>query len=261
MRSTLATALTLLLLLLTTAPVTAQSEKTIRDTFDLNANGLLTVDNYKGSITVTTWDRDVVELEVVIEADEDDELVESTEILIEGNARRLRLETDYDEAKRNRRGWSPFGNNSYSLPFVHYTIRMPRTAELVIDDYKSEIDIRALEANLELETYKGSVEIREHVGGVELETYKGDVYVQFDDMTDDSAFETYKGDIDIDIPEDAGFDLDAELGKRGDLDIDFSLRDLRRRYDDDTEYRGRINGGGPQLLLETYRGQYRIRTR
>lgn len=261
MRTCFAFLTALLLLVLTTSTASAQMEKTIRETLELNEDGLLSIDTYKGSITITTWDREEVEVDVLIEADDDDELVEDTEIIISGNARRIRIETDYDEAKRKKRGWSPFGNNSYSLPFVHYTIRMPRTAALQIDDYKSEIDVRALEADMELETYKGSVEIRGFVGGISLETYKGDVYVQFDEMTDDSSFETYKGDIDIDLPEDAAFDLDAELGKRGDLNTDFRLRDYRSRRGDDNEYRGRVNGGGPELRLDTYRGQYRIRTR
>jgi len=261
MRTCFSFCLALFVFALTTTTASAQTEKTISETLDLDANGLLSIDTYKGSITVTTWDREEVQIDVLIEADDDDELVEDTEVHITGNERRLRIETDYDEAKRNKRGWSPFGNNSYSLPYVHYTIRMPRTAELTIDDYKSEIDIRTLEADLELETYKGSVEVRGLIGSLNLETYKGDVYVQFDEMTDDSSFETYKGDIDIDLPEDSGFDLDAELGKRGDLNTDFRLRDFRSRRGDDNDYRGRINGGGPELRLETYRGEYRIRTR
>ena len=112
-----------------------------------------------------------------------------------------------------------------------------------------------------MNTYKGDVEIADMDGPVELETYKGEVRAAFSRMAS-SAFETYKGRIDISLPAAAAFDLDADLGRHGELDSSFafltktsgwSSRDARRR--------GSVNGGGPELKLRTYKGNFRILSR
>ena len=72
------------------------------------------------------------------------------------------------------------------------------------------------------------------------------------------------------LPRNAGFDLDADLGRRGTLRSDFDV-DNRRRDDDDDGYwdaddddddnivRGAVNGGGPRLRLESYKGRIALR--
>jgi len=236
----------------------AQDSKTVFQSEPLNSSGRVTIDNYKGSITVTTWDREEVEIAAHVVADEDKELVQDTEIIIRRSGNTVRIETDYDKIQRRQRRFRLFGGNSYSLPFVHYKVKMPRTADLIIDDYKSEIAVTDLAADLDVETYKGVVEINDLDGALRLETYKGEVYVDFSGLADDCSFDTYKGDIDIRLPGDVGFDLDADVGRRGDLNTDFRVSNLRI---DDDYYRGSVNGGGHRLHLETYKGNFRLRSR
>ena len=251
-RPLLRAALPVLALLLLALPVYAQRTKTVKETVRLDPKGEVWIDTYKGSITVTTWDRDEVAIDVRIEADEDEGPVADTEIRIDASTHRLVLETDYD-AVNKRRGL--FGLKSISLPFAHYTIRMPRTAFLKIDDYKSDTRITGLRSDLNLDTYKGRVEIKDLEGALRLETYKGEVEITFSHLADDSTIETYKGEISLRLPQRDGFDLDTELGRRGTLDTDFSLAGLHRS---DHDYRGAVNGGGPRLRLETYKGTYRL---
>jgi hypothetical protein len=233
----------------------AQRTKSINERIPLSPRGEVIVDTYKGSITVDTWDRDEVDIEIIVEADRDEELVADTEVHIRRSGDRVSLETDYEAAKRlHERRWG----DDYNLPFVHYRITMPRTAGLRVDDYKSEIHIADLRADLDLETYKGIVDIRNLDGALRLETYKGDVTVDFSDLAGPSSFETYKGTIGIRLPRDAGFDLDADVGRKGDLDADFRASNYR---DSDETYRGEINGGGPRLSLDTFKGTYRLYTR
>jgi hypothetical protein len=132
---------------------------------------------------------------------------------------------------------------------------MPRTARLVIDDYKSDTVVEGLSAELVLETYKGNVDVRGQAGPVALETYKGDVTVGYERYAE-SAFDTYKGTIRLRIPSGTGFDLAADMGRRGDFDSDFEMMTFQSRWDDDDEerYSGRIGGGGPRLAFETYKG-------
>ena len=283
MRTAFAPLALLLLAALALPPAQAQAQKTIKQTVPLASGGEVVIDTYKGSVAVTTWDQAEVVFEVTIEADGDEELVELTEIAIDRSANRLRLETDYEQVEEARKkGWGPFSwSGSTSLPFAHYTIRMPRTAQLVIDDYKSEIkiagvgadvrlesykgtmDVEGVQGALDLETYKGEAVVSGLDGGLRVDTYKGDVRVAFSRLAGDVAAETYKGEVALVLPADAGFTLDADLSRKGDLDTDlFDPSDLRRDpEDDDQKYRGSVAGGGPLLELETYKGTFTLRGR
>ncbi len=286
--------------LLAAMPARAQEEKKLTFNESLDSDGRLVIDTSKGSVTVTTWDRDEVAVDVRIVADKTDELVESTDVKVHRSGRTLRFETDYDEdawKHIRKHGLLDMFSDGFSQPFVHYEIRMPRTARLAIDDYKSEIRVTGLQADLVIDTYKGDVEVDDLDGSLRLETYKGTGHVAFSRFDDDSSVDTYKGNVTLAFPRDAGFDLDADLGRRGDLDSDFDL-DRRHRNDDDDdddgddddddeywdddddddgddddddEYwddddddddnivRGAVNGGGPRLRLESYKGRIALR--
>lgn len=227
----------------------------------LDPSGRVSVETYKGSITVSTWEKPRVEIHARVEPDEagkdQTEKVKKTDVRIEGSGGSVRIESDYDRVKK--RGFGFWGNDG-TLPFVHYTIRMPRSAKLEIKDYKSRIRVAALDGDLKLNTYKGRVDL-EGIHAVELETYKGEVRAAFSRFDRESEFETYKGNISVEMPSKARFDLDAEIGRRGDLNLGFDLTTREGQRFGRDGYRGAVNGGGPRLRLETYKGTLRIRER
>lgn len=247
-----------ILLALTGGVAMAANVKEVRRELPLDLRGKVSVETYKGSITVTTWEKPLVEVYARVEPDgtrpRPAEQIASTEVRIEGSGNSVRIETAYEEVP-----WRWFSDGTRA--FVHYTVRMPRSATLEIEDYKSRTRITALEGDLHLNTYKGSVDL-EGVRGVELETYKGEVRAQFARFDRPSAFKTYKGDISIELPKDSRFDLDADTGRRGSLrtDLDIATR-AGHRFSGEDSYRGAVNGGGPRLRLETYKGSFQIRTR
>ena len=273
--------LTLLLCLLVggwlaARPAQAQEEKTLSFSESLDDDGTLIVETHKGSVTVTVWDRDHVEAEVRIVADGNDELIEGTDVIVHHSGRTLRFETDYDVDAWDdfrKRGILSVFSEGFSSPFVHYEIRMPRTARLKIDDHKSEIHVTGLKADLTINTHKGIVEVEDLDGALRLDTHKGIVDVHFSRLADDSVIDTYKGTVTLFLPEDAGFDLRADLSRKGDLDSDFDVKGDRGRRDKDRDgywdpdddddgdqiYRTEVNGGGPQLRLETYKGRIKLR--
>ncbi len=242
----------------------AQTE-TVREldkVFPLASDGKVVIDTYKGSVHVSTWDKSEVRVHVRIEADgagrRDEENVGLTEIRMDGSAREVRLETDYRKI-HSRGSFLEFSDSDGNMPLVHYTVTMPATADLRIKDYKSESSIRGLSARFDFETYKGTLDVEDLRGDVDLETYKGDLDVGFGELRGDCRAETYKGSIRLRIPKGAGFNLDAELGRRADLLSDFSLKGVQEERDrHDQEYRGAVNGGGPEIHLESYKGTYRL---
>jgi hypothetical protein len=250
----------------------SQSSREINKIIPLKSDGRLIVDTYKGSITITTHDKPQVEVNVKIESDDSDSWdaardVENTEIEINGREDEVTLRTDYKKVKHQHHkdfwDWiaDPF-ESSYSLPLVHYTIKMPLTAGLRIKDYKSRTRIDDIKSELRFNTYKGEVEIDNLFGGIDLETYKGKVRVSFAKINNDSRFETYKGNITIEVPRGDGFELRTDFEKRVDFSTDFDVIAIERgRKHRSHDYRGKINGGGPTLELESVKGGVRLKTK
>ena len=128
----------------------AQYSREVHRTVALEKHGRVEIDTYKGSVKATTWDRLSVGITARIVAvdnwwDDGHDGVRLTEIRIEEGGTQVLVKTDYERAKRKTRDfWSIFDGSSINLPEVHYMITMPRTAELRIKDYKSELTVSDL---------------------------------------------------------------------------------------------------------------------
>lgn len=250
----------------------AQATRTVSETRPLDRDGTVQLDSFTGDITVTTWDRDAVQIGVRIEGDDVD-AVDQTRIRIEGDEDELRIETDYDALENRFLGL--FSMGSKDRPPTFYTITMPATAALSVNDFSSTIAISGLRNGLTLdtfsspvrlediegfiqaETYSSEFEARDVAGRIHLETFSGDATIAMRAVTGDCQFEGFSGDVEVLLPADAGLDLDAEMGMSGNFDSDFVLDAVR---DAGNEYRGPINGGGPRLRFETFSGNLTLRS-
>lgn len=218
----------------------------------LDANGSLSVETYKGSITVTTGTAAEASVEAKIVPDGDDEAslrrARETEVRIEGGGQGVSVRA---VQPKGHGGWFGLGDEG-SSPFVHITIRMPATASLKIDDYKSETRLTGLKADLRVRTYKGTVAVWAQDGAVDLETYKGEVSIAFAALAKPVTLETYKGDVRLRLPSSAGFELDADLGRHGDFgtQLEMATRSGGKRG----RIHGTVNGGGPKVSFETDKG-------
>jgi hypothetical protein len=261
-----------ILLLMFVSTAVSQPSREINKTIPLKSDGHLVIDTYKGSITVTSHDKPQVEINVKIESDNSDSWdatrdVEDTEIEFHGEDNEVTLHTNYKKVERNNNhdfwDWiSDWHENSNSLPLVHYTIKMPRTAELRIKDYKSKSYIEGLTSSLAFNTYKGNVEVIDINGGIDLETYKGDVRISFAKLKSDSHFETYKGKITVIIPKETGFELRTDFERRVNFSTDFDVETHKRdRKHRQYDYFGKINGGGPKLEFNSEKGNIRLRAK
>ncbi len=245
-------------------PAVGQESREVNKSGPFSPNGRLSVDTYKGQISILPWDRSEIEIRAVIEADGnsryDRQMVEDTEVRVDLSSGSAHVRTDYDRAKHRHRGFlGLFDGDSENLPFVYYTIKVPRTTRVSIKDYKSKTTIDDLQADIDLNTYKGEVTISRLSGALDLQTYKGEAHVTFAALGGRSRGETYRGEIEISVPKGKGFDLDAEIGRHARLDADFEkVRDRsshgRRGYDIHTA----VNGGGPDLRLKSDHGTIRV---
>lgn len=245
----------------------AAEAREVQRTVALDARGTVSIETFKGSVEVETWTEPRAEVVARIEPDttcgtdsDMDERVRRTEIEIESTASRLTLRSNYDrldDLPPIHFEMNGHDTTCTARPFVHYRLRVPRTARLEIADHKSKIAVNGLQGDARIASHKGSVYVKGHDGGLELTTHKGDVHVEFARIAEASRLETYKGDIEVTVPRAAGFDLDARVERGGSLDAPFGLdeRQVGRR---DRVYEQQVNGGGPRLELSTRNGTLKI---
>jgi hypothetical protein len=249
-------------------PARADDVREIHRTVTLDAHGTFAIRTFKGSIEVEPWDQPQADVVARIEADtscgsdgREAERVRLTEVDFDSTPSRLEVRSNYDKLE----GFpaiplrtAGFEATCSAHPFIHYRLRIPRTARLDVEDHKSKITVSGLRSDARISTHKGSVHVKEHDGAIDLSTHKGNVHVQFARLGGDSRLETYKGDIEISLPRSAGFDLDARVERGGTLDAAFSLDEkiVGRR---ERIYEQKVNGGGPRLELSTHKGSIQIK--
>src|SRR5947208_3394884 len=137
--------------LVLSAIATAADYKDVNRTVSLNPTGSVTIENHKGSIHVTTWDRPEIEVKARIEAETgtpmDRRLFDGTDVLIDGSGGSVSIRTRYPSNNR----WCCSDDNG-SNPQVRYTIQMPRTARLTIRDHRSDSEVEDLDGALNITT-------------------------------------------------------------------------------------------------------------
>ncbi len=327
-------------LLLAPSAVAQDAARTLSNTVPLDADGEVVLDNHEGQIAIDTWDRAEVRYEIRIMPTDDDPAAEKTTIDIDANERRLRLATTHEDGDDESTvfgfsfddGWRWGGTD---IPAVHYTLTMPATARLTIDDHESTVDLTGLRAGLRLDTHDGALTLRDHdgdtridshdgridlrdtrgqliidthdspisitghIGDVTIESHDGEMelrdvagYLNVDthdgeltaeDLRGGFRFEAHDGEADISIaalsddlhvdthearltlhlPPGAAFDLHTDFDEDVDFNTDFDLNSIRIADEDDDEvnYRGAVNGGGPRIYLASGDGDVALRTR
>jgi DUF4097 and DUF4098 domain-containing protein YvlB len=195
------------------AAVAAADSKDVNRTVALHANGSVEIETHKGSIRVSTWDRQEVEIQARIEAEPgttmDRRRFDGTDVHIDASPDSVRIKTYYPDFN-----WCCFSDNGTN-PEVRYTVRMPKTAQLTIRDHRSEIEVSGLQGALNLTTYRGTARVHSLGGALRLDSYRGDVSVEFSSFNAESKVTTYRGTIELSMPKSSRLDLEASLGRHG----------------------------------------------
>jgi len=131
----------------------------------------------------------------------------------------------------------------------------PFTAEAGSGDIR--IDEKG-KGDVRVHTGSGNIELRGVDGMMDAHSGSGDVTIQ---GANSGRWEirTSSGNVDLELPSGTGFDLDASAGS-GSVTVDRPVTmtiqgDLRRAQ---REIRGKVSGGGPELLVHTGSGDVRI---
>lgn len=159
---------------------------------------------------------------------------------------------------------------------THFEISVPRNFSLSISlVHGDDMNIENVNGEMEISHVNGNVTLTNVGGSAVINTVNGDITAIFNRVTEDKpmAFSNVNGDIDVTLPANAA--LSAKMKSEwGEVFTDFEM-DIRQGSEDrvnssDSEtYKvsvnnwiyGNINGGGPEYLFKSLRGDIYIRRR
>ncbi|HEX4945588.1 MAG TPA: DUF4097 family beta strand repeat-containing protein [Blastocatellia bacterium] len=154
--------LAVVLLILAATVVAAQDE--LHQSYPLNANGTVSVNNISGFIRVTGWNENRVQVDAVKRGNQED--FAQVEMRVTASPERLQIETIYPRMNwgRNRNVW------------VEYELKVPRGALLnSISTTSGDITILDAGSRVTARATSGNINVRGASGDTNLNTTSGDI--------------------------------------------------------------------------------------
>jgi len=228
--------------LLTTA-VSAKVTEKFSQTYPLNANGTIRVENVNGTVEIVGWDKAEVSLEAEKSA-RTQEGLDRMHLKIEATSHSLSVKTEMEKK------WKFWDNMNAQ---VHYKLMVPAGVSLEkVDVVNANIEVTGVKGEMKLTTVNGGVEASGVTGAGHFETVNGSLRVTYASLPAGGTIglETVNGSCKLIVPPGAAFDLSAET-VNGHISCDFpiTLQKSGRR-----ELRGPVNGGGTRVTLESVNG-------
>ena len=221
-------------------------------TYDLGDAPRLAISNTNGSVTVQTHDAATITVraERTVQAVTEEgarELLASSTITEDVQGSSVSLTT--------RRPPS-FGMGQQAE--VRYDVRVPRGASIAVRTTNGALSVEGVQGVVELETVNGRVR-GSALGQVQrAETVNGSIDLSLDRIAPKgSTIETVNGSVELSVPAAVAATLSVRTVNGG-ISVDGVTRveegeRQRRRYE------GELNGGGPDLRVETVNGRVTIR--
>ena len=255
--------------------VSLAQSKNFNRTVDFAAGGDLRVNTDVGTVKITSWDRNQVEVIARIEGRDNNSVsadymrraVEATEIEMTGSGNSLTVKANYDNVPYE----TSWGGKNRVIPRIEWEIRAPRRANIDLDTDRSEAEVRGFEGRHSLKTDRSplrvedmSGDIRLHIdrgnqtrlsgirGSLQIEADRTDLTFERLQLTGDSRVQMDRGKLEMRMAGSQGLNLSMNKERRNSFQSDFPI--TTSSFSED-KIEGAINGGGPRLTLRTDRTQ------
>jgi len=220
-------------------------DEVFQKTYPLAPEGILELQNVNGSVQITGWDRDAVEVRAVKRTQRDAAELDRVQISVSPTMGRVAIETRYpaDEGVE---------------VFVEYTIRVPRHAQLrEVNTVNGTVRVSGVDSSGNLRSVNGNVELLDSSGAFSARTTNGDLRLELRNLDSAGPFsaETVNGSILLALGPGAGASLEVRT-MNGDFRSDLPVSVLGASGS--REFRGRLGRGGNTLALHTVNGTIRI---
>jgi hypothetical protein len=254
----------------------APQSKDFKKTVELEPGGSLALSTDKGSVRLSSWSQNQVEVVARIDPPEETtqdyarRAVEGVVIEVIGGGHSVTVRSNFDGIPYR----DDFGSRSRTLPNIHYEIRAPRSIKLNVEIDRSKMELNGFEGSISLNTDRtpvtasdltgdirvqmdrGQLTLAKIKGSINADTDRSDIDLQGVRFDGDSRFDMDRGELDIKLSENQGLSVETDISRRGDFttDLQINIRNMRGKNFD-----GTINGGGPRLVFRTDRGRIRLR--
>jgi hypothetical protein len=127
----------------------------IHRTVPLEPDGRVYIQSTRGSVEVTAWDRSEVEIEARIEPRDfwgrQRACLTQTDVRVDAWPRSVRITPEFAFMERRvPRVLAALAGECTEQPLVHYRIKAPRMAELVIVSHESRVSVTGLAGRVEV---------------------------------------------------------------------------------------------------------------
>ena len=221
-------------------------------TYAINANGRVELDNINGDVHISSWDRNEVKVDAVKYADTKERLDEA-KIDIESGKDYLSVRTKYPNHDNN---WNWGSHNNPAS--VEYTLTVPRSARL--DEIKlinGELDITGIQGEVRASCINGRLEASDLSGRAKLATINGHLEAKFSELHGETLdLNSVNGSLDLTIPSDSNAEIEASTVSGG-ISNDFGLHVSNHRFVGH-DLRGDLGSGGARIHLSNVNGHVGI---
>lgn len=236
-----------LALLLGATLAQAKVTEKFAQTYPLDANGSIQLENVNGSVEIIAWEKNEVSLEAEKSA-RDQEGLSRMHLRIDSTNRRLTVKTEYEKK------WKFWDNMNAQ---VHYKLMVPAGVSLdKIDVVNANITVTGVKGAVSLEAVNGGIEAEGLAGSGSIHTVNGSIRVGYNDTPASGSIllKTVNGTCKLTLPTNAAFDLDTDtVNGRISCDFPITLQDSGKRA-----LRGPVNGGGTRVTLKSVNGSLTV---
>jgi hypothetical protein len=258
------------------AGTAAPQGKEFKKVVDFEPGGDLRLNSDKGSLVLTAWDKNQVEVTARIDPpqgvgeDYGRRAVEGARVEVTGNSRSLTVRSIFDDVPYKD---VPDGQ-SKSLPDIHYEIRAPRSLNVTVELDRSKLNLHGFKGRVEINTdrtsmaagdLEGDLRIKMDRGEAHLSNLRGSLDIEADRtncklqrarIEGDSRLEIDRGEFEIYLPESQQLTVSANLGRKDNFESDFAVA---MKAAGGKSFEGTINGGGPRLSIHADRGKVSLK--
>ena len=176
-------------------------EETVSFTEPFRAGELLDLRNIGGRVAVASWDREEAEI-VARKVGPSSAALEEIRVEVNRSSRGLQVRTRYP--KKSRMWGQRYGT-------VHYSIRLPQTADLRISTVHGPIEVDGISGEVEAQTVSGSLRLTGQRGNVNAKTVNGRIECELDSFGEGEkhSLRTVNGGVQLTLGPEASGQVDA----------------------------------------------------
>lgn len=213
-------------------------------TMPLAAGGTVRLENVNGTVSVSAWDREEVEIHAVKTARRSSADLNLVDIEVKSTGGRVEVNTRYPS------------DQGVDVT-VEYKIHVPRRVQLEsVATVNGNVRVTDVDGGGQLHTVNGDVEVYDCSGGFSARTTNGNVREELRGLdAKDLALETMNGSILLALPPNAGAELDAQ-SLNGEIRTEEPV--LLKGAARHGSFRGKLGAGGVPLRIRTVNGAIQI---